>query len=321
MTSGGQNELRRLRRSFIRMLLSPVALAIGGIFFHFDTHSLFSAIAVVLGTLVVGLRSLMLKPLQRSIRKHLAAMGDYSDVALVRGFAGQRYMAALPFHFAATTYLIAHILETDWWIFSGGIVFALLWISQIPTTEGAERWLAEERTAAADSDLVMKVGDSETIVQKQSAGLQITIGALLVGAAFFAGVAAYMRPQVHFKFGSFPVFSIVAVGMALMILIFRPFVLSGRARAARCQLDQSAAALDAAWMPIFGDYTITGATLVEGPIFMFFITYVLEGEWWTLAGGIALMGLMAIFHFPTRERANRWIAQQRQAVQLVQEGR
>jgi hypothetical protein len=302
------------------MLLSPTAFAIGGIFFRFDTHSLFSAIAVVLGTVAVGLRPLILKPLQRSIRKHLAAMGDYSDLALVRGFGGQRFLAALPFHFAATTYLIAHILETDWWVFGGGIVFTLLWISQIPSKEGAERWLAEERTVAASSELIMKVGDSETIVQKQITGLQITIGALLVGAAFFAGVAAYMRPQVNLKFGSFPIFSVVAVGMALMILFIRPILLTRRARAALCQLDPSAAVLDAAWMPMFGEYTITGATLIEAPIFMLFITYVLDGEWWTLAGGFVLMGLMALFHFPTRERVDRWIAQQRQAARLVREG-
>jgi hypothetical protein len=149
--------------------------------------------------------------------------------------------------------------------------------------------------------------------------LQITIGALLIGAAFFAGVAAYMQPQVHFKFGLFPIFSIVAVGMALVILFIRPFLLTRRVRFALRQLDPSAAALDATWMPIFGEYTITGATLVEGPIFLFFTTYVLEGEWWTLAGGIVLMGLMALFHFPTHERVDRWIAQQRQAARLVRD--
>jgi hypothetical protein len=86
--------------------------------------------------------------------------------------------------------------------------------------------------------------------------------------------------------------------------------LSAMLRSGRQNLGEDDSVSDEKWMRIFSSLTITGAALLEGGAFMFFIAYMLEGEWWTLAGGVAMVGLMFAWHFPTEGKVTAWIEEQ-----------
>jgi hypothetical protein len=153
------------------------------------------------------------------------------------------------------------------------------------------------------------------MLEKQVRALQITIGALIGGALMLAGVAIVLRQQgFQANFGALPIVSIVAVLQAVGSLTARPLVLNASVRSARQKIALSGTDSDAVWAPIFASRTIIGAALLEGAAFLFFIAYLLEGQWWALAGGLAMVGLMAVWHFPSQNKVEQWIAEQREAV-------
>jgi uncharacterized membrane protein YraQ (UPF0718 family) len=160
---------------------------------------------------------------------------------------------------------------------------------------------------------------TEGMLEKQVRALQMTIGALIAGALILAGVAIVLRQRgFQANFGAVPIVSIVAVLQAVGSLTARPLVLNASLRSARQKIALSGADSDAAWAPVFASRTILGAALLEGAAFLFFIAYLLEGQWWALAGGLAMVGLMAVWHFPNQNKVEQWIAEQREAVKMAE---
>lgn len=149
-------------------------------------------------------------------------------------------------------------------------------------------------------------------IAQQLRALQITVGTLAAGSMAFAVIAIVVHSQgVQIAIAAFPLLSIIAVVQAVALVSVRPLVLSAMLRSARQNLGDGDPASDEQWMRIFSSMTITGAALLEGAAFMFFIAYMLEGEWWTLAGGVAMVALIVGWHFPTEAKATAWIEQQR----------
>jgi Na+/melibiose symporter-like transporter len=152
------------------------------------------------------------------------------------------------------------------------------------------------------------------LVLQQIKALQITIGALVVGAMAMGIVAIVLHAQgLQVVIAAIPLLSLIAVLQAAAILAVRPVVLSSMLRNAREKITEQESQNDEIWMRILGSMTITGAALLEGGAFLFFIAYMLEGQWWALAGGVAMVGLMCAWHFPTQSKVTAWIEEQRQS--------
>jgi hypothetical protein len=154
-----------------------------------------------------------------------------------------------------------------------------------------------------------------TAIESGVMRLRIIVGVLIAGCLGLAGLAIVLHGQGVFGPGpALPMISLIAVVQALATLAIRPIVLSQMLRGARQRSLTSDSDSDANWMQVFTTQTIVGAALLEGSAFFFFIAYLLEGEWWALAGGLLMVALLAAWHFPVKEKIERWIGEQREAV-------
>lgn len=160
----------------------------------------------------------------------------------------------------------------------------------------------------------MEPNSDELHRNNQVRSLQVTVSALMVGVLFFAGVAIYLRESGAFAMqANVPVVSIVASGYLATMIVARPFVLKAMRVGARKRLDETGDNSEGAWLSVFGGQTLIGAALLEGGAFLFLVAYLLEGTPWSLAGAFVMLGLMAYCHFPTRDRVERFLAEQIEA--------
>jgi hypothetical protein len=151
---------------------------------------------------------------------------------------------------------------------------------------------------------------------QQVRAYQIVIMALLIGILTFAGIALILwdQGQVPLAPGVWPL-AYVALGFGGMILLARLVFLPAVTAAARKRLRADPDVTTAKLFGLFGSRMITGAALLEGGAFMFLITFLMLGAPWALAGGLGFGVLMAVLHFPTRERVEQWIARQREVLE------
>jgi hypothetical protein len=159
------------------------------------------------------------------------------------------------------------------------------------------------------------MGEPESAIDSGVARLRIIVGVLIAGCLGLAGMAIVLRGRGIFGPGpALPIISLIGVVQALATLAIRPIVLSQMLRGARQRLATSDSDSDASWMQVFTTHTIVGAALFEGSAFFLFIAYLLEGEWWALAGGLLMVALLAVWYFPVKAKIERWIEEQREAV-------
>jgi hypothetical protein len=203
------------------------------------------------------------------------------------------------------------------------LVTAVAWY--YPTKDRAERWIIQEREYARgvlgidwqDHEGISVNGEeSNETLERALHALQICIAALLAGGAIFAVVAVLLRGQRILVGPGLGILSWIALLQAGVLLAVRPVVLSSNLRQGRARISPDDS--DDAWLRLFSAISVTGAALLEGSAFFFFIVYMLEGETWTLAAGIAMLALLAYWHFPTRDYVKRWLAEQREIVQTAE---
>jgi hypothetical protein len=157
--------------------------------------------------------------------------------------------------------------------------------------------------------------DSESAIDRGILRLRIIVCVLIAGCLGLAGMSIVLRGQGIFGPGpALPIISLIAVVQALATLAIRPIVLSQMLRGARQRLAMNDSDSDANWMQVLTTHTIVGAALLEGSAFFFFIAYLVEGEWWALAGGLLMVALLAVWHFPVKTKIERWIEEQREVV-------
>jgi hypothetical protein len=157
--------------------------------------------------------------------------------------------------------------------------------------------------------------ESESAIDRGILRLRIIVGVLIAGCLGLAGMSIVLRGQGIFGPGpALPIISLIAVVQALATLAIRPIVLSQMLRGARQRLAMNDSDSDANWMQVLTTHTIVGAALLEGSAFFFFIAYLVEGEWWALAGGLLMVAFLAVWHFPVKTKIERWIEEQREVV-------
>jgi hypothetical protein len=163
--------------------------------------------------------------------------------------------------------------------------------------------------------------DAEQLLAAHLRTLRIIVGALLAGAATFAGIAIFLRAQGHMPPPpGVPIVSYVALGFGAIDLIARAVVPSAVVAGMRKGWAIAPEVPLGNWLGLYVTRTIIGAALLEGATFMFLISYLLEGAPWALAAGVVFWGLLALLQFPTRDGVERWVDAQREALQQERMG-
>jgi FtsH-binding integral membrane protein len=150
--------------------------------------------------------------------------------------------------------------------------------------------------------------------------MQLCVGAMLLGTGAFAGVAAWLRSAGIFQNqGAIPILTIVGAVYFACLAVIRPMALSAAARAARKRIAATDQNTPEAWMSLFHARIFFGAALWEGGAFLFLVAYLIEGHPGALFGAIAMIAMIALFEFPTRERLDRIIAAEQERMGASEE--
>ncbi len=167
----------------------------------------------------------------------------------------------------------------------------------------------------------MNGADADQLLETHLRALRTVIAGLLAGAAVLATVAVVVRMQGQMPpTPAVPIMSYVAVGMGVIMLAARAVVPSAKTAGARKTLPADVEVPLRRWLGLYQTQMIVGAALLEGATFMFFISYLVEGVPWTLAGGALFWLLLAVLQFPTRDGVERWVEAQREALQQERMG-
>jgi hypothetical protein len=158
--------------------------------------------------------------------------------------------------------------------------------------------------------------DEDGVLEQFLRGTRITIGALAAGALLFAVVDIVLWSQGRVPtVPGMEVISYLAAGYAALMLVGRSVVMRAASAVARKRLLALPEVTTQKVLEVYGGRTITGAAFLEGAAFFFLMAFLIDGQWWTLAGGLAFAALLAVLHFPTRERVDAWADEQRQALE------
>ena len=146
--------------------------------------------------------------------------------------------------------------------------------------------------------------------------MQIICGALMMGVIWFAAIAIYIK--VGQPAAGKVILAYLAAGAAAVCVVARLFVPSQIVRdgiilllKARQPEDLSRRDL----YPVCQTHMIVACALLEGAAFFNLVSYMVEGQVWTLAIVAALLALMAS-SFPTLEKVNSWADDQLRQLQL-----
>ena len=163
-------------------------------------------------------------------------------------------------------------------------------------------------------------GDSGRLV----CALQVIIGTMAGGTLAFAAVAFALRGAGRGPPPSGPMLSYLAIGLAAMSIVMwqllpravatrgRQQIAAGAATpGARGWLAELTASRDGRLLLLYQTCTLLGAAALEAAAVFACVTHLVEDAPAVLALGVGLAGLMLAAEFPTRARAERWVAAQR----------
>jgi hypothetical protein len=169
---------------------------------------------------------------------------------------------------------------------------------------------------------------SEEFARRVIRNVQIIIISLAVGPIVFAGIAVLHRANQPPQHGS--LLPYLAAGFGITALAARIFI--GKSTVAN-QRDRIAAGTwshgsnaPRANLPanmtngdrllfVFQQKTIIESAIVEGAAFFNIISYLITGQWWSLAVAGVLV-LVNLFPFPANDRVENWVRYQLEFMEL-----
>jgi hypothetical protein len=154
---------------------------------------------------------------------------------------------------------------------------------------------------------------SDDLMSARVRVMQVVVGALLFGVAFFALIAVSIRQQQNNPPPAVPMISYMAIGFAVAVFAARLFVLPMVQAAAQKNPALQAGTDLNRWLTLYLTRMVVGAALFEAAAFLSLMAYMIEGTPWTFVLAALLWFAMAWLHFPTRERVAAWIAEQQDA--------
>jgi hypothetical protein len=139
---------------------------------------------------------------------------------------------------------------------------------------------------------------------------QVAVTCKIIAGALVFGVVAFAAVAVVLRLGQAPggsLVSSVAAGLAAAVVVVRQVVLGvmgGRTGPSSMPGPIGALAL-------YQTRMIVGLALLEGAAFFNIVSYIIEGQWWTLLVVAVLVAFM-LAAFPTRTRLRRWVEDREQ---------
>jgi nitric oxide reductase large subunit len=157
--------------------------------------------------------------------------------------------------------------------------------------------------------------------------MQIIVGAILLGIVAFLGIAVSLRTQPQFQQqpAGVPILTYTSAAFTLMMLVLQAVFPGMVATASRRKLatatPPSSANAGLELSPeviglcgIYQTRLIIAAALIEGGAFFCLISYLVEGQWPSLAIAVFCVVVIAS-KFPTRGRLERWLEAQQEVLQ------
>jgi hypothetical protein len=142
--------------------------------------------------------------------------------------------------------------------------------------------------------------------------MQLIITALVMGVLFFMGIAIFQRASGNPPVSADQTLLTIALAVAAVMVFARCVVPGWMTSSARRQLlRQKAEIQDGRLLNIYQTQMIAGAALLEGPIFLLLIVYLIQGQLLSLAAGVLLTVGLAL-QFPTLAGVERWLERQRE---------
>ena len=153
--------------------------------------------------------------------------------------------------------------------------------------------------------------------------MQMVLGSLVAGPAFFAIIVAVMRQGRNFPAPATPIMTYIQIGFSVLCFIAQAFipnlvVASGRRKIKTGTFPPTPVSTTAADLDneermlatLYLTQLIVRAAFLEGGVFALLIAYLIEGE---LVGAVVagLFWLRIVTLFPTRDRVECWIETQR----------
>ena len=146
--------------------------------------------------------------------------------------------------------------------------------------------------------------------------MQIICAALMLGVLMFAGIAVFQR--LGQPAAARPMIAYIGIGMAAMMivtrLVFVPFIVrDGIKQVVGTRPIEDLTKLD--FYRVYQTQMIVACALCEGAAFFNLISYIIEGQLWSLAIVAGLLAIMAMA-FPTMERVDSWADEQLRLTRL-----
>jgi hypothetical protein len=158
--------------------------------------------------------------------------------------------------------------------------------------------------------------ESDGVTTPMVRSLQIVVATLIAGVVVFAVLAVYIRSQNPAPMARpVPFISYLAIGFTTFMMLARILAVPVIARLSRKRLLAGPPPSTRQVMEHFSARTIFGSALLEAAAFFMLLAYLTEGQPWTLAGGLAMAGLLAVMQFPTRPRVEAAIEADRRAIE------
>lgn len=154
--------------------------------------------------------------------------------------------------------------------------------------------------------------------------LQVIVGTMAAGTLAFAGLVAALRAAGRGPPPEGPMLTWLATGLAVITVLMwqlLPSVVAARGRRQIAAgelppprggwLAELAESEDGRLLLLYQTCTMLGAAALEGAALFACVAYLVEAATPALVLGLVLTGLLLLAEFPTRARAERWVAAQR----------
>lgn len=148
--------------------------------------------------------------------------------------------------------------------------------------------------------------------------MQIICGALMMGVMSFLGIAVFLHLGKAQPAPAVPMIAYMAAGMAALIVIVRLVISVPVTKSAIKQMTAIRPVNDIQKLDLYAAYQvqmIVSCALLEGAAFFNLVSFIIDGQLWTLGIVAALLAMMAV-SFPTFERVDGWADDQLRQLQL-----
>ena len=149
--------------------------------------------------------------------------------------------------------------------------------------------------------------------------MQIISFALMLSVIIFAGITLFLRlrPGAQPPAAN-PMFAYVAVAAVVMAIGMRSMLMSIVAQGVIKQRLKTKRLDELEPIDLYPAYLIqmiVGAAQIEGAAFFVLVSYMLDGQLWSMGLVVALLAMMAV-SFPSMERVDAWADDQLRALRL-----